>query len=497
MLKTLRKKGVAKKILWVVAIVIIISFGFFGTANYLRRTHGFSYAGKVFNRTISFDEFDRNLMHARNQAMLLYGENFYKLKQLVNLESDAWDRIILLHEARRQRIRVTDQEVIKAVENFDLFKKNGSFDARNYDQIVRYYFKCDPRDFEETIRDLLTFAKLKDKIASAVRVADEDIRKAYQEKNEKAQVSYVLFSTQTYQKDVAVDHQEIEQYYAQHKEELRQPPSIKILYLQAELSPDANEEQKTAVAQKIEKITGDLKATPDLEKIGQKYGLAVKESDFFSREKPLDSKLNLPYEVLLKAFELEGEQVSDPVTTSKGYYILKLKQKRDAYIPDLKEASDSIKQTLVYGKAKDIAKAKAADSLKQIKEQAAGNPQKSFADIVGALGLKAQQTPLFDRSQPYLPGIGPAKEFLNAAFALNDKNKISDVIDVPVGYGIIHLDSFLPVDEEKFKNEKENFGKLVLEEKKNQMFSDFLQDLRIKANLQDNISKIKKQAGRI
>ena len=51
MLKALRKKGVAKKIIWIVAIVIILCFGF-GTASMLSNSRPESYAGKIAGKKI-------------------------------------------------------------------------------------------------------------------------------------------------------------------------------------------------------------------------------------------------------------------------------------------------------------------------------------------------------------------------------------------------------------------------------------------------------------
>jgi len=50
MLKQLRQKGVAKKIIWFIAIIIIISFGFFGTASLLSNQNNTGYAGKIFGK---------------------------------------------------------------------------------------------------------------------------------------------------------------------------------------------------------------------------------------------------------------------------------------------------------------------------------------------------------------------------------------------------------------------------------------------------------------
>ena len=48
MLKTFRKEGVQKKILWFLAAIIIISFVFFGTVSSRMTDNPSSYAGKAF-----------------------------------------------------------------------------------------------------------------------------------------------------------------------------------------------------------------------------------------------------------------------------------------------------------------------------------------------------------------------------------------------------------------------------------------------------------------
>ncbi len=185
MLKTLRKKGVAKKILWFVAIVIVITFGFFGTANYLNRRKIIPYAGKIFNTTISHEEFENSLQHARLQAIMRLGDNFYKMQQYLNLESEAWDRLILLHEAKKRKIQVPDKDVVKAVENMDFFKRNGEFDTGLYDQIVTHVFRSSRREFEEGIREILALSKLRDMVTVSTVVDENEARQLYKTKNEK------------------------------------------------------------------------------------------------------------------------------------------------------------------------------------------------------------------------------------------------------------------------------------------------------------------------
>ena len=490
MLKLLRKKGVAKKLLWVVAIIIIISFGFFGTANRLSRRSGISDAGKIFNQRISFDQFEKAMLHTRNQATLRYGENFNKISSLIDLDSETWDRIILLHEAKKQRVKILDQEVIDAIEDFDFFKDNGKFDPAVYERIVRYAFRCEPREFEEGIRESLIIAKLYQLTTASVTISDEEVEKEYRRKNEQIQVNYILFSAQDYKKDAALNPSEAQAYYEQHKESFRLPPAINIQYLNIEYPADANDQGKSDAALQAKKIFEELRANPDLEKIGKKYNLAVNESGFISREQP-NLKVGLSFEVLQAAFDLAVNQISEPIETSKGYCVLKVKEKRDAYIPGFQEANEKVNEAVLLEKAREIAKQKGEEYLRQIKEALGNKPEGNFTEAAAALGLKTNQTPFFSRGQ-YLPTVGLSKEFQDTAFSLDDQNKISTLIETAKGYCVLHLDSRLPVDKEKFAKEKEVFAAALQAQKKGEVFTHFLGRLRASANLQDNISKLKK-----
>src|SRR3989338_6391314 len=120
MLKALRKKGVAKKIFICLAIVIVPAFVLWGSASLLRSQRS-SYAGKISGRKVSFDEFQESLRAVQTQALMQFGENFYKIQRFLKLNLEAWDRLILLQEAKRRRIKVSDQEVIEEINQLPFF----------------------------------------------------------------------------------------------------------------------------------------------------------------------------------------------------------------------------------------------------------------------------------------------------------------------------------------------------------------------------------------
>jgi len=113
--------------------------------------------------------------------------------------------------------------------------------------------------------------------------------------------------------------------------------------------------------------------------------------------------------------------------------------------------------------------------------------QKSFSAAAKTLGLEIQQTPVFSRGQ-YLPKIGLSKDFHEAAFNLQEDDRISQVVQSVKGFCILHLDSFTPAQMEDFEKKKDSLRESLFTEKKSKVFNDFLTKLRLEANLVDNIS---------
>lgn len=488
MLKQLRKKGTAKKILWGITLVIIPSFGFFWNANQVDRQQ-ITYAGKIYGKKVSFEDFQKSLLHARNQNILRYGDNFYKISQFLNLESEAWDRLILLAEANKRRIKILDQEVVDTVEDFDFFRNNGQFDPAVYNKIVRYVFRCEPRDFEEGVRETLIFAKLFEQETSSVTLSDEEILNEYKKQNEAVQVSYIFLPTEDYAKDINPDAQEAEKYFNEHRSDFILPLTINIQYFAFPFPETAKDEEKSALKAKAQSVAGDLKAGSDMETVAKQYGLEIQESGFFSREEPI-LQLKLPFAVLQQAFDLNTGEVSDLAESPNGFYIVKLKEKKESHLPAFAEAAEKAREAVKKLKAKDIARQKAEEFAARIKEIYQKNPQTHLSDAAQSLGLKAEQTPLFKRGD-YLPTIGMSSDFQESAFALNEQNKISGTVETKKGFCILSFDRLQPIDQEKFAQEKDGFAKNLADAKKNEAFSEFLSQLRVKANLVDNIAKLK------
>ena len=489
MLKILRKKGFAKKVLWVVAVVIIISFGFFGTAGIMNNSKSLDYAGKIFGKKISYNEFEKSYLHTRNQAILRYGEDFYKIEQFLNMNAETWDRLILIHEAQKRRIRISNTELVQTIEQFPSFQRDGQFDALLYNNVLRYVFRCKARDFEEGMRETLMFAKLFDQATASTVMSDAEILEAYQKQKDKVQISYITFPSEDYKSQIVLNEGELQAYYDQNKNNFSVPMTVNIEYLSLPYTENITPDEKHKIQDKMDIAAEELKTKPDLAEVGKKYGIELQESGFFSQEQP-NMKLGWSYELLQKAFALSPGQVSDTIETPEGCFILRNKESRPPHVPPFDEIQDKIKETLTLNKAKEIAKSKAADQFKLIQKNLANNPNKKLNDVAAEYNLKLEQTPFFAKGE-YLPNIGISKDFQDAAFTLDDKNNLSQPLEIAKGFCILHLDGREPLNQETYQKEKNQFAQTLLGDKKNQAFNDFIALLRIKANLQDNIAKTK------
>ncbi len=501
MLKMLRKKGIAKKVLWFTAIIIILSFGVFGTANYYQGGNELSFAGKIFGKKITFDDFQKSFLHARNQAILRYGDNFDKIAPMLDLDSEAWDRLILLHEAKKRHFKVLDEEVVDTIEDFEFFKQNGKFDPVFYNKIIRYVFRCDPREFEEGVRESLIFSKLFEQETSGTAISEEDALKEYQQKNEQAQASFVILSADSFQKGMTVSDEEAKEFYEQNKNEFRLPPSINIQFVTVESpknpepDPAKTETKPSQTADDIQvllkNISDEAQKTQDLEAIAKKLNLAIQETGFISMESTF-VKSPLPFPILQTAFDLPENQISVPLESPQGYHIIKIKEKKDAHVSSFEEAAQKAKDMLTAKKSRELARQKAQEFQKQIQETFQSDPKTDFTQLAKSLSLGVEQTPLFVRNQ-YLPTIGISKDFQESVFSLTKESPVSGIVETVKGFCIAHLDQYIPMDQEKYAKEKDTFFKELAVNKKNESFNQFVLSLRQKANLQDNVSKLRKQ----
>jgi len=494
MLKFLRKRENVKKIMWGLALVIIPAFVLWGAGSATRSGDRAKYAGRIFGKKVSFEQYRAAFLACKNEALLIYGENFNQMAKFLNLENKAWERLIQLNQVRKEKIGVSDKEVIGFIQNLPFFQKEGRFNQERYKLLLEHFFHTDLRDFEEQIRESLKLDKLRNRLISKVGLSDEEIEELYKNEHQLAKASFVLVEPQSFKDQVHPAYEELEQYYQEHKAEFKKPEQVNVqyiaLYFDRDLPPaETNEEElKEALEDKIWQLADEIGDDPaSFEDTAKQNQLEVRETGFFGPQDVI-AEIGLSYEFLNAAFTLKLDQISNVIETPKGYFVIKIKEKKEPHIPALDKIKEAVEEALTLQKSRELAQKKAQDlasQLKQLMEEKA----LSFARAAEKLTLNIEETEKFSRIS-YIPGIGQSPEFARAAFALKP-GSASDAIAVPNGYCILSLKEIIPIDEEKFAQEKEEFAKELLERKKDVFYKIWLAGLKKKANLEDNIAKLK------
>lgn len=549
MLKFLRRKRTVKILLWIIAVVIIFAFVLWGTPSRFddKQNNMPSFAGEIFGKKISPDRFVEAYQASRNQAIMIYGQEYEKYAQFMNLEEDAWNRLVLLETAKN--IKVSNDELIKKIRTFAFFQKNGKFDKETYNLLLKYVFRASARNFEEQIRQSLTIEKLIQEALNKVSVADEELENAYAKENETAIASYILVKNEDFKSAEEIPEEGLKKFYDAHQENFKKPKQVNVQYIKIDFG--ANKENLEVTDEEIRNYYEEHKeefvkpAAVDEAKEGEKEGNAVESVEYKNLEEVREEikniiladknqqkvreeayevsdflyeghtfeeaaqKFSLPlgetglfssvdsipdigwsYQFLTAAFEIEKGQISDVIQTPKGYYIIKLVSKREPHIPLLEEIKTEVQNAYSEEKSKLKAKEK-SDELLAVIEKEKNTAVFDFAKTAEQLGFELQTTESFKRDG-YIPSIGEAKEFSEEAFKLN-AGEISRVIEVPKGYAILRLDEKKPYDKEKFAREKEDFKNNLLANKRQQYYSEWFKKLKEQANLKNNLSALGKK----
>ena len=178
MLKQLRNKETAKKIFIVLALIIIPAFVLWGVGSTTKSKSGPQYAGIVFGKKVSLEDYGQNWRAVKNEALMRY-PNFNEIYEQLDLEGQAWDRLILLREADRERIKVTDDEVINTIRSFPFLSSGGKFNTDAYERLLKNVFQASPREYEEDMRGSLAIAKLVNNVTKDIKVTDDELLKKY------------------------------------------------------------------------------------------------------------------------------------------------------------------------------------------------------------------------------------------------------------------------------------------------------------------------------
>jgi hypothetical protein len=133
-------------------------------------------------------------------------------------------------------------------------------------------------------------------------------------------------------------------------------------------------------------------------------------------------------------------------------------------------------------KAEEKARQVAEDLLNQIRTG------KNIREAAREKGYPLEETGFFTRTAGVVPRIGPAREFMGTLASLTEKNPVpKEVIRTKDGYFVVRLSGYEPADQSKFQSVKKNLEKRLRNQKQEEAFQNWVDQLRSKAKI--NINK--------
>jgi peptidyl-prolyl cis-trans isomerase D len=372
------------------------------------------------------------------------------------------NQVLLLQEAGRLGLMVTDEDVVQDIKSNSVFQNQGVFDVGRYRAYLKE-IKLSPTNYEKMRKQELLEQQVVRLLTDGVKTDPKEIKQLWHFQNDKVVLSVLLFKADRVTEKVAPDPKDLEAFFKEHQAKYEIPPSLKLQYvafswrdLEKTLSisdeealtyfnnhpreftqpeqirarhillrvpPNSGTETREDVFKKAGEILSKIKAGEDFanmaQSVSQDEATAGKGGDlgYFSR-----GGLNPALEAA--AFKLDVGMVSEPILTPQGYELIKVEEKKPETDPDFASVKDKIVKKLLEEKARKKADAISDNFYEQVyRSEDLQGPAKQF-------GLQVKQTDSVTQAGG-IPDLGRDAKMMDEAFQLktDDISKLSKVGD--------------------------------------------------------------------
>ncbi len=452
---------------WIQAIlglIILVFILFFGWGMDSQKP---TYVAKVNGEAVDF----RAYQQAYNGLVRLYQEAYQddltgdRLKELGlgrRAADQLVDQILLLQEAGRRRLKVSDQELKQAIDTVGVFQNQGAFDKTLYLQVLDAN-RITPLEYEASKRRELTIGKIDQAIRGEATVSDAEVEAEYRERHTQLDLEYALLAPEAFHLDVQVSDAALAEFYEAEKEAFRSPErrAARYVFFAAEdqlaavavteaevkeefgwragefgvaeavhaqhilfrLAPGASPEQEAQVRAVAEKVRAEALKGADFGALARVHSEDPGSKDrggdlgFFARGEMVP-------EFEAAAFGLAPGAVSELVKTTFGFHVLRVVERREARAGTFEEARGRIEAEIRRRKAGEAAYAAADAVLMDLEDK-----RESWESI--AKVRPAQTTPPLPRDG-VAQGIEKAEAFVEALFAMAP-DKVGELLETPAG----------------------------------------------------------------
>jgi peptidyl-prolyl cis-trans isomerase D len=219
------------------------------------------------------------------------------------------------------------------------------------------------------------------------------------------------------------------------------------------------------------------RALDDLQKAAAEAGLEVKESGLFAAEEPIP-QLGRHSEINEIIFALRPREISPAFSIGDDQLVAQLVEIQDSRLEEFAEAQERVQEDWITEQSEVLARKQAQEWLETARQE--GN----LAEVARRNKLKINKTGLFTTISP-APPFGNQRDMVITAFSLTPEQPVpSEVYEVDGKFIILQLEDSQPASENGFQKEKDSLAKQLLQAKKEQTFSRWINGRRQQADIE-------------
>ena len=396
--------------------------------------------GRIEGRKITTSRFNHHLTTVKVwYALFTENKNDKNIRREYNQKT--WQFLLLLWKAEKDKIEVTDEEVINRIRT--LFTYQERFHKELYLRFVEHNLRMRLRTFEECIRDFIKIERVVGKYIK-IEVSDEEIKKLYQRDTQKAKIAYIFVPYEKFSEELNLSKEEVEEFYLKNKSLFKEEPRVKIKYVIF----DEDNSLKDKILEKLASIK-------NINELSQEYSLTVKETGFIGLKDPIegfgwDPKINNT------AFLLKQKEISAPLTIQKNLIIMEKIDEQDAFIPGLERIYTKVETEL-----KDIkAEEKVKNTCREISERIKNEKDITLKEIAKDPRFEFKTTDYFKYSDS-IEGLELNEQASRIIFSLEKDDIHPEPLFLLKGGYIIQLADITALNEEDFKNKKDTYSQRI------------------------------------
>jgi peptidyl-prolyl cis-trans isomerase D len=209
----------------------------------------------------------------------------------------------------------------------------------------------------------------------------------------------------------------------------------------------------------------------DLEGYAETNDLSLRETGLFSfGGGPEDAQSENAFSKQL--FALQVDELAPVFAIGKKYYLIKLKEKKEAHIAPLEGVRDAVVTAVQREKRLELARGQAQDALRVLSENGF-----DWAAVAKKNRLEIKTVEL-TRSGEFVPGLGRNPALKQAAFRLKDGQTADRVFATESSSVLVRARQKILPSQEAFEQEKKALRQQLLQAKQQEAFDHYIIELK-------------------